>query len=171
VPAYADLVEGKPDWSGMLDSGLQRLELAPRGLDAAMLWAASLAGPGLAEHLYRLGQVDLDSRDGQLIQLFFAAGIVGAPVDDVKPLLNAAHTAVKQLLIPCGRDHPNVGDSSGEPPRLLQAPASGSRATYADERLRSTGSPRLNGYRSSLESIQVAQLPISAETTDDWRRG
>lgn len=98
VPAHADFA-----WANLTGPECWILDwedwgLAPRGLDAAMLWAASLAVPGLAEQVYRLREADLDSRDGQLMQLFFAAGIVGASVGSVGPLLDAARTAVKRLL-------------------------------------------------------------------------
>ena len=108
MPAYADLAEGIPGWSGMLDSGLRRLELVPHGLDTVMLWAASLVGSGLAEHRrwHR-----------------------GAPVGDVELQLNAAHAAVGLLLMHCGCDRPSAGGSSSKPPMLLQASASGSQAS------------------------------------------
>jgi hypothetical protein len=98
VPAHADFA-----WANLTGPECWILDwedwgLAPRGLDAAMLWAASLAVPGLAEQVYRLRQADLDSRDGQLMRLFFAAGIIGAPVDSVGPLLDAARAAAELLL-------------------------------------------------------------------------
>lgn len=72
--------------------------LAPRGLDAAMLWSASLAVPGLAERVYELRRADLDSRDGQLMMLLFAAGILDAPAGYAGPLLDPAHAAADRLL-------------------------------------------------------------------------
>jgi hypothetical protein len=98
VPAHADFA-----WANLTGPECWILDwedwgLAPRGLDAAMLWAASLAVPGLAERVYRLRQADLDSRDGRLMQLFFTAGIVGAPGGDVGPQLDAARVAAEGLL-------------------------------------------------------------------------
>ncbi|MCK2245191.1 MULTISPECIES: hypothetical protein [unclassified Crossiella] len=71
---------------------------APRGLDAAMLWSNSLAVPGLAEQVRRVRQADLDSRDGQLMMLFFAAGILGAPADYSGPLLEPARRVASELI-------------------------------------------------------------------------
>ena len=98
VPAHADFA-----WANLTGPECWILDwedwgLAPRGLDAAMLWAASLAVPGLAEQVYRVRRADLVSRDGQLMRLFFAAGIVGAPAGYSGPLRDPARAAVERLL-------------------------------------------------------------------------
>jgi hypothetical protein len=71
---------------------------APRGLDAAMLWANSLAVPGLADQVHQVRAADLDTRDGQLMALFFASGILAAPPDYSGPLFEPARAAADRLL-------------------------------------------------------------------------
>lgn len=98
MPAHADFA-----WANLTSPQCWILDwedwgLAPRGLDAAMLWAASLAVTGLAEQVYELRRADLDSHDGQVMMLFFAAGIVGAPVGYSGPLLDPARSAAERLL-------------------------------------------------------------------------
>ncbi|MGH3565276.1 MAG: hypothetical protein ACRDRH_04445 [Pseudonocardia sp.] len=98
VPAHADFA-----WANLTGPQCWILDWedwgrAPRGLDAAMLWAASLAVPGLAEQVHRHRREDLESRDGQLMQLFFTAGIVGAPAGYPGPLLDPARTVAGRLL-------------------------------------------------------------------------
>jgi hypothetical protein len=98
VPAHADFA-----WTNLTGPRCWILDwedwgLAPRGLDAAMLWSASLAVPGLAEQVHRLRRDDLDSREGQVMMLFFAAGIVGAPAGYSGPLLDPARAAAERLL-------------------------------------------------------------------------
>jgi len=51
---------------------------APRGYDAATLRGESLAVPALAERVYQERQADLDSRSGQLAQLYYCAKVVAA---------------------------------------------------------------------------------------------
>lgn len=98
APAHADFT-----WANLTGPECWILDwedwgLAPRGLDAAMLWAASLAVPDLAEQVYQARKSDLDSRDGQLMQLFFAAIIIGAPTDYSGPLLDPARAAAERIL-------------------------------------------------------------------------
>lgn len=50
--------------------------LAPRGYDAAVLRGESLAVPALAERVYQERRTDLDSRSGQLAQLYFCAKVI-----------------------------------------------------------------------------------------------
>jgi hypothetical protein len=68
VPAHADFA-----WANLTAPDCWILDwedwgLAPRGLDSAMLWAASLAVPGLAEQVHEVRRADLDGRDGQLMR-------------------------------------------------------------------------------------------------------
>ncbi|MEO6083525.1 MAG: hypothetical protein ABIQ18_10520 [Umezawaea sp.] len=98
VPAHADFA-----WANLTGPDCWILDwedwgLAPRGLDAAMLWAASLAVPGLAEQVHQVRRADLDSRDGQVMRLFFAAGIVGAPAGYSGSQLDPARAAAERLL-------------------------------------------------------------------------
>lgn len=76
VPAHADL-----NWSNLTGPDLWILDwedhgMAPRGLDAANLWASSLTVPELAERVYRERRADLDSRSGKLMALFAVAKIL-----------------------------------------------------------------------------------------------
>jgi hypothetical protein len=50
--------------------------LAPRGYDASTLLGASLVVPTLAERVYQERRTDLDSRSGQLAQLYFCAKVI-----------------------------------------------------------------------------------------------
>ncbi len=97
VPAHADLA-----WANLTGPrcwllGWEDWGLAPRGLDAAMLWSVSLAVPGLAERVARERHVDLGSRSGRLCQLFFCAGLL-ADVDHAGPLAEPARHAADRLL-------------------------------------------------------------------------
>jgi hypothetical protein len=99
-PAHADLT-----WANLTAPQFWILDwedwgLAPRGLDAAMLWAASLVIPGLAERVQRERRADLDSRSGWLAQLFFCAELL-ADVDYAGVLAEPARQAADRLLIAC----------------------------------------------------------------------
>lgn len=52
--------------------------LAPRGYDAATLRGESLAVPALAKRIYWERRADLDSRSGQLSQLYYCAKVIAA---------------------------------------------------------------------------------------------
>ncbi|WP_091629489.1 hypothetical protein [Amycolatopsis saalfeldensis] len=98
VSAHADFA-----WANLTGPALAILDwedwgLAPRGLDAAMLWSASLAVPGLAEQVHALRQSDLDSRDGYLMQLLCLAAILRTPAGAHEPRLDAARAAADRLL-------------------------------------------------------------------------
>ncbi len=98
APAHADLA-----WANLTGPECWILDwedwgMGPRGLDAAMLWSYSLAVPGLAERVYAARSAELDSRDGQLMMLFFAAGILSAGSDYSGPLYEPARGAAETLL-------------------------------------------------------------------------
>jgi hypothetical protein len=83
--AHADL-----NWANMTGPRLWILDwedfgLAPRGLDAANLWAGSLAVPEVADKILGYGRVDLDSRTGQIMMLFKCAELL-AWADEREPL-------------------------------------------------------------------------------------
>lgn len=74
--AHADL-----NWANITGPKLWILDwedfgLAPRGLDAASLWAGSLAVPEVAERIYASRRADMDSRTGQVMQLFKCAELL-----------------------------------------------------------------------------------------------
>lgn len=71
---------------------------APRGLDAAMLWSNSLAVPGLAEKVRQERAADLNTRDGGLMMLFFASGILNSCPDYSGQLFAPARAAADRLL-------------------------------------------------------------------------
>lgn len=72
--------------------------MAPRGLDAASLWGASLAVPALADRVRSERREDLESRDGMLMTLFVAAKILGPYADPEDPRLVPARKMAEQLL-------------------------------------------------------------------------
>ncbi|MFG2836154.1 hypothetical protein ACGFZH_11260 [Streptomyces zaomyceticus] len=72
--------------------------MAPRGLDAASLWGASLAVPALAERVRRARHDDLKSRDGKLMTLFVAAKILGPYADPDDPRLGAARETAERVV-------------------------------------------------------------------------
>ncbi|MGH3820352.1 MAG: hypothetical protein ACRDRE_21910, partial [Pseudonocardiaceae bacterium] len=67
---------------------------APRGLDAANLWACSLAVPGLAAQVRDLRRDDLESRAGQLISLYLLSG----RMDSSGPHQELARVEAERLL-------------------------------------------------------------------------
>ncbi|MFE3375810.1 hypothetical protein [Streptomyces anulatus] len=72
--------------------------MAPRGLDAATLWGASLAVSALANRVRSERRDDLTSRDGKLMMLFVAAKILGPYRDPDDPRLIPARKAAEQVL-------------------------------------------------------------------------
>lgn len=72
--------------------------MAPRGLDAANLWGASLAVPALADRVRRERRDDLESRDGKLMTLFVAAKILGPYADPGDPRLGAARETAERVV-------------------------------------------------------------------------
>ncbi|QNE79109.1 hypothetical protein F0344_07270 [Streptomyces finlayi] len=97
-PAHGDL-----NWANMTAPVLCLFDwedwgMAPRGLDAAHLWGASLAVSALADRVRRERRHDLASRDGKLMMLFVAAKILGPYADPEDPRLVPARKMAEQLL-------------------------------------------------------------------------
>ncbi|MGW0312605.1 hypothetical protein [Streptomyces flavidovirens] len=97
-PAHADL-----NWANMTAPVFCVFDwedwgMAPRGLDAANLWGASLAVPALADRVRGERRNDLESRDGKLMTLFVAAKILGPYADPDDPRLVPARKTAEQLL-------------------------------------------------------------------------
>lgn len=72
--------------------------VAPRGLDAANLWGASLAVPTLADRVRSERRGDLESRDGKLMTLLVAAKILGPYADPDDPRLGAARETAERVV-------------------------------------------------------------------------
>jgi hypothetical protein len=94
--AHADL-----NWANLTGPALWILDWedwgrAPRGLDAANLWFGSLAAPEIAEKVYRSRRHDLDSRSGQVMQLFKCAELM-AWADEAEPLYPLARREADRL--------------------------------------------------------------------------
>lgn len=94
--AHADL-----NWANVTGSSCALLDwedwgLAPRGLDSATLWVASLAVPALAARVWAERRADLESEDGRLMALFALAKVIAyGPAD---PLHDPARQAAARLL-------------------------------------------------------------------------
>ncbi|WP_179499973.1 hypothetical protein [Streptomyces sp. WZ.A104] len=73
--------------------------MAPRGLDAAILWGASLAVPSLADRVRSERRCDLETRDGRLMTLFVAAKILGPYADPDDPRLGAARETAERVVL------------------------------------------------------------------------
>jgi hypothetical protein len=77
--------------------------LAPRGNDAACLWASALAVPAVADHVHAEFRADLDSRSGRIARLWVCSNIlrlVGRRVDTTAlqgPTRDAAEELLKSL--------------------------------------------------------------------------
>ncbi|MEU7024457.1 hypothetical protein ABZ990_27960 [Streptomyces sp. NPDC046203] len=96
-PAHADL-----NWANVTAPELRVFDwedwgMAPRGLDAATLWGASLAVPDLADRVQSERRDDLASRDGKLMTLFVAAKILGPYADPEDPRLGAARETAERV--------------------------------------------------------------------------
>jgi len=71
--------------------------LAPCGYDASTLLGASLVVPALAERVHQERRTDLDSRSGQLAQLYFCAKVI-AVGEQYGSLLAPATKLAEQLV-------------------------------------------------------------------------
>jgi hypothetical protein len=72
--------------------------MAPRGLDAATLWAASLVVPELADRVRAERSADFAGRDGKLMTLFVAAKILGPYAHPEDPRLDGARALAEQVV-------------------------------------------------------------------------
>ncbi|MEU5159154.1 hypothetical protein AB0G74_06015 [Streptomyces sp. NPDC020875] len=98
VPAHADL-----NWANMSAPGFSLFDWedwgnGPRGLDAATLWAASLAVPVLADRVRSERRDDFGSRDGKLMTLFVCAKILGPGAHPEDPRIGAARQMAEQVV-------------------------------------------------------------------------
>ncbi|MYV53875.1 hypothetical protein [Streptomyces sp. SID3212] len=98
VPAHADL-----NWANMSAPVFSLFDWedwgnAPQGLDAATLWAASLAVPTLADHVRRERRHDFESRDGKLMTLFVCSKILGPHVHPEDPRIDPARRMSRQFV-------------------------------------------------------------------------
>jgi hypothetical protein len=77
---------------------------APRGLDAAYLWGASLEDPELAAHVVDVFASDLQSRSGMLVRLLFCANVIRIAKRNGRetPLRAIAERSASQLLAQLG---------------------------------------------------------------------
>ncbi|MCX4752504.1 hypothetical protein [Kitasatospora purpeofusca] len=98
-PAHADL-----NWANVTGPGefcmfdWEDWGMAPRGLDSASLYAASLAVPALADRVRRERRADLESRDGVVMQLFVLAKIAGPHAGPNDPRTGPAHREAARLI-------------------------------------------------------------------------
>ncbi|MEU4586611.1 hypothetical protein AB0F92_31825 [Kitasatospora aureofaciens] len=98
-PAHADL-----NWANVTGPGefcmfdWEDWGMAPRGLDSASLFAASLAVPALTERVRRERRADLESWDGMLMQLFVLAKIVGPHAGPNDPRVEPAQREAARLI-------------------------------------------------------------------------
>lgn len=98
APAHADLT-----WANVMGPEFSIIDwedwgMAPRGLNAATLWGNALAVPALADRVHQERRVDLESRDGRLMSLFFLSKIVGAHAYEGDPLLAPARKEAERLV-------------------------------------------------------------------------
>ncbi|MFI1888772.1 hypothetical protein [Streptomyces jumonjinensis] len=98
VPAHADL-----NWANMSAPVFSLFDWedwgnAPQGLDAATLWAASLAVPALADRVRRERRGDFESRDGKLMTLFACSKILGPDAHPEDPRIEPARHMARQVI-------------------------------------------------------------------------
>ncbi len=98
VPAHADL-----NWANMSAPVFSLFDWedwgnAPQGLDAATLWAASLAVPALADRVRSERRDDFESRDGKLMTLFVCAKILGPDAHPEDPRIEPARHRARQVI-------------------------------------------------------------------------
>ncbi len=98
TPAHADL-----NWANMTAPVFSLFDWedwgnSPRGLDAASLWASSLAVPTLAERVRQERRHDFESRDGKLMTLFACSKILGPHAHPEDPRLEPARRMAEEVV-------------------------------------------------------------------------
>ncbi|MFG2611448.1 hypothetical protein [Streptomyces anulatus] len=98
APAHADLT-----WANVMGPEFCIIDwedwgTAPRGLDAATLWANALAVPVLADRVWNERRPDLESRSGRLMALFVCAKIVGPYAHETDPRLQPARKEAVRIV-------------------------------------------------------------------------
>ncbi|SEK66233.1 hypothetical protein SAMN05414137_10323 [Streptacidiphilus jiangxiensis] len=98
APAHADL-----NWANMTGPEFCLFDWedwgnAPRGLDAASLWAASLAVPELAKKVREERHEDLSGRDGKLMLLFALSKFAGPGAHPDDPRVAPGREEAARLL-------------------------------------------------------------------------
>ncbi|MFD7782209.1 hypothetical protein ACFV4Q_03810 [Streptomyces nojiriensis] len=98
APAHADLT-----WANVMGPEFSIIDwedwgMAPRGLDAAMLWGNALAVQTLADRVQQERCADFESRDGKLMSLFVLSKIVGSLAHEGDPLLAPARREAERLV-------------------------------------------------------------------------
>ncbi len=96
--AHADLA-----WANLTAPNCYLLDwedwgMAPRGWDAANLWASSFAVPELADRVYRELKHDLESPTGRIVQLYHCAEILNFPPGYADELVPLAKQHAERLL-------------------------------------------------------------------------
>ncbi|MFI0220288.1 hypothetical protein [Streptomyces lydicus] len=97
-PAHADLT-----WANVTGLEFCMIDwedwgMAPRGLDAATLWGNSLAVASLAERVWSERRLDLETRTGRLMALFFCAKVSGPYAHAKDPRLEPARKEARRLI-------------------------------------------------------------------------
>lgn len=98
VPAHADLTWANVTGPEFCVIDWEDWGMAPRGLDAAILWGNSLAVQALAERVWNERRPDLESRSGRLMALFFCAKVVGPHAHEADPRLEPARKEAERLV-------------------------------------------------------------------------
>ncbi|MFE7439337.1 hypothetical protein ACFU7X_02545 [Streptomyces chartreusis] len=98
VPTHADL-----NWANVTAPAFSLFDWedwgnAPQGLDAASLWASSLAVPALADRVWRERRSDFESRDGKLMTLFVCSKILGPYAHPEDPRLKPARRVAEKVV-------------------------------------------------------------------------
>jgi hypothetical protein len=97
-PAHADLTWANVTGPQFCLFDWEDWGCAPRGLDAATLWANSLMVPSLAERVRHERREDLASQDGKIMTLFVATKILGPDAYPDDPRQDAARAVCSPIL-------------------------------------------------------------------------
>ncbi|MGH3620701.1 MAG: phosphotransferase [Sciscionella sp.] len=93
VPAHADLNWANLTWPECWIIDWEDHGIAPRGLDAAKLWASSLGIGELAERVWQQRRADLETGPGRLMGLFCCAKILNDSSIPAEPRETTTHAA------------------------------------------------------------------------------